>query len=379
MGTTLAERISALSSVVAEHVADMEQQRRLSDAVVEGLRATGLNRSLVPAALGGDERHVLEVLEAIEQIASMDGSTGWCAAIGAGSNMFAGYLPKEAAAEVFADPDQGNAGMFAPMGQVRPDGEGLRLTGRWPFCSNSLHSRWIGLGSFWFTNGDEPEPMPRLVLVPMDDVAIETTWDAPGLCGTGSHHASVDGVVVDREHSLTFADRPWADGPLWNVPLFCVLGPVLGITALGIARGAVDEITAKISSGAGAMRGALADDPVGLADFAKADAALRAARSGIFEAAARAWELAERGDRAPKLVQAQIAASMSHGSEVAVEVTSAMHRLGGGAAAYAGSSLGRRLRDVQTARQHILFGHSHRPAFAKALAGDDTPYPPFLV
>jgi alkylation response protein AidB-like acyl-CoA dehydrogenase len=309
----------------------------------------------------------------------MDGSTGWCAAIGAGSNMFAGYLPKEAAAEVFADPDQGNAGMFAPMGQVRPDGDELRLTGRWPFCSNSLHSRWIGLGSFWFTDGEEPEPMPRLVLVPVEDVSIETTWDAPGLCGTGSHHASVDGVVVHREHSLTFADRPWAEGPLWTLPLFCVLGPVLGITALGIARGAVDEIAAKIGSGAGALRGALADDPVGLADFARADAALRAARSGIFQAAVRAWELAERGDRAPKLVQAQIAASMSHGSEVAVEVTSVMHRLGGGAAAYAGSSLGRRLRDVQTARQHVLFGHSHRPAFAKALAGDDTPYPPFLV
>ena len=36
-------------------------------------------------------------------------------------------------------------------------------------------------------------------------------------------------------------------------------------------------------------------------------------------------------------------------------------------------------RDVQTARQHIMFGQSHRPMFAKTLAGEDTFAPPFIV
>ena len=120
------------------------------------------------------------MLEAIERIASFDGSAGWCAAISSGSNLFSGYLARDEAAKVCADPDQGNAGMFGPFGQVRPDGDGLTLSGRWPFCSNSLHSAWIGLGTFWYSDGDEPEPIPRYVLVPMDDVTIETTWDAPG-------------------------------------------------------------------------------------------------------------------------------------------------------------------------------------------------------
>jgi len=379
VGTTLIERVDAIADVVAGDVAVMEEQRRLTDAVVEAIRETGLNRALLPAALGGDDRHVVEVVEAIERIAAVDGSTGWCAAIAAGSNLFGGYLPKDAAAEVFADPDQGSAGMFAPLGQVRPDGEEMRLTGRWPFCSNSLHSEWIGVGSMWFTGGDEPEPVPRLVFVPLADVTIEPTWDGPGLSGTGSHHASVDGVAVDREHSLTFIDQPWADGPLWRMPLFCVLGPVLGITALGMARGSVDEVAQRIGTGTNQMRGSLADDPVALADFAKGEAALRSAKAGMIEACARAWEHAERGERASKVLQAEIAMSLSYGIEIAVEVASTMHRLGGGSAAYAGSTLLRRLRDVEAARQHILFSHAHRSAFAKALAGEDTFYPPFLI
>jgi hypothetical protein len=65
--------------------------------------------------------------------------------------------------------------------------------------------------------------------------------------------------------------------------------------------------------------------------------------------------------------------------DVAVEVTSIAHALGGAAAVYAGSRLLRALLDVQTGRQHLLFGHQHRPAIGAALAGRDVTYPPFLM
>ena len=147
-----------------------------------------------------------------------------------------------------------------------------------------------------------------------------------------------------------------------------------------IARGAVDEVQRRIVDGtAGKARGALADDPISLADFAMADTALRAARAALTEAVARAWEAVGRGDPVTKPMQAQVMLALSHGCDVAVEVTSTAHRLGGGSAAYAKSTLLRRLRDVQTARQHIMFGHSARPMLAKALAGEDVFAPPMIV
>jgi alkylation response protein AidB-like acyl-CoA dehydrogenase len=89
VGTTLVKQADGLAGLVESLVPMMESERRLTDEVVAGIRATGLNRSWVPAELGGEERHVVEVLEAIERIAAFDGSTGWCASIGCGSNVFA--------------------------------------------------------------------------------------------------------------------------------------------------------------------------------------------------------------------------------------------------------------------------------------------------
>jgi len=293
MGATLLDGVNGLADVIAAHASTMEQERRIADEVVAGIRATGLNRALMPAALGGDDVPLLDVVHAIERIAAIDGSTGWCAAVGMGSNVFSGYVAPEAAAEVWPDPDQGNASAFGPTGEVRPDGDGLTLSGRWAFSSNCLHS----------------------------------------------------------DH----------------------------ITPLGMARGAVDEVQRLIADGVGSTRGAIANDPLALADYAMADTRLRAARAAIADACGRAWEAAERGERASKQVQAQVMLALNHGCEVAVEVTGTCHRLGGGKAAYAGSTLLRRLRDVETARQHMMFGFGSRPVLAKALSGEDIFAPPFIV
>ena len=379
MGTTLFERVDGLGELVESQVTTMEQDRRLTDEVVAAIRATGLNRAWVPAELGGDERHVVEVLEAIERIAAFDGSTGWCASIGAGSNLFAGFLPQAVAAEVWADPDQGNAGMFGPFGNVRANGDGLTLTGRWPFCSNSLHSAWIGLGAFWFGDAEEAEPIPRLVLVPMSDVTVEPTWDAPGLCATGSHHASVEGAVVERERSVSFVDPPWAEGPLWRLPLFCLLAPGLGDHAVGhrsrrARRGGQAHRRQRRCHARPARR-----RPRRPGRLRRGRHGPARRRAGLMDACARAWDCAERGERVPKVLQAQVMMAMNYGCQVAVDATSTAHRLGGGGAAYAGSSLLRRLRDVETARQHIMFGQGSRPMLAKTLAGEDTFAPPFIV
>jgi hypothetical protein len=76
---------------------------------------------------------------------------------------------------------------------------------------------------------------------------------------------------------------------------------------------------------------------------------------------------------------ARIYLSHIHAAETAVEVTSVAHRLGGGAAAYAGNPLLRALCDVEAARQHYQFAHEHRIEHAKVLAGLDVTYPPYIT
>jgi len=370
--------VDSILDLVHASADEIERSRRLPDAVVTALRNTGINRLLIPAALGGVEAPITDVMDVMERIAAVDGSAGWCAAIGAGSNVFAGYMPRAGAATVFADPDQGNATMFAPVGRVVNDHDRVALSGRWPFTSNCLHSAWIGLGAL-FHEDDGVDPVQRIVFVPVADLTIEDTWDVVGLRGTGSHHVAATEVPVHPDRCARFTDRPWPDGTLWRLPIYTTLMPTLVAVPLGIARGAVDEISRQAREGRTARRGQLADVPVSMAELAVADTRLRAARAGLRAAVGEARAHAERGEPISRQLQARICLAVMHACDTSVEVTSTAHHLGGGAAAYHGSRLLRALSDVQAARQHLLFSHHHLSELGKLVAGMDAAYPPYVM
>lgn len=355
-------------------------ERHLTDDVELGIRAAGVNRMLLPASLGGWEVHPVDAMDALERLAVADGSTGWCAIIGTGSNIFAGYLPPDGAAEVFADPDRSTATMFAPLGTLTPRTDGsCRLDGRWPFVSNSRHASWIGLGA-WLQRGNERGPMPRLVFVPTEEVTIEDTWDVVGLRGTGSHHVHTSDVTVEPRHSCEFVGVPWPDAPLWRMPVFAVILPMLASVPLGIARGALDELTRQVRDGRnGVRRGDLAADPLAMHDLADAQLRLDGARAVLRDLVAEAYQLACDATPIPPALLARLYLANLHATDTAVDVTAVAHRLGGGAAAYADSPLLRALDDVLAVRQHYQFAHEHRVPLARVLAGVETRYPPYIT
>jgi len=380
----LTAQLEATIALIEERAPANNQARVIDDEVLAAVARSGVNRMLLPAALGGQDAHPRLLVDAIARIAAADASTGWCAAVGASLNIFSGHLPESAAREIYADPDVGIAGMLAPMGVVtrttRADGGvDATLTGRWPFASNSPNSAWIGLAAL-VTDGSEEDPTGRVVWVPTRDVLIEDTWHAEGLRATGSHHVRTQALPVDLTRSCRYTDSAWADGPLWQMPVFTVLLPVMVAAALGIARGAIDLVldTARTASDR-AMRGHLLEDPVGMADLAAADAALRAAHAGVVAAVDDVWTVAETATRASRLLQARSMLAVHHAIDVAVESVSVAHRLGGGSAAYAGHPLMTALLDVHTARQHISFGHHYRATLGRIAAGSDEQLPPFVV
>lgn len=357
---------------------DIDRDRRLADEVVEAIRNSGLNRMAVPAELGGSESSPAEMAAIIETIASVDGSAGWCAAVGSGTNVFAGYVPRHAAEEIWHDPDASNASMFGPFGraEARP-GRGLTLAGRWPFVSNCLHASAIGLGAF-VDGGPGASPVPRLFFVSADQATVHDTWDVVGLRGTGSHDVSLDDQPVDLDRSCTLTDRPWAAGTLWRIPLFTVITPPLAAVAVGIAAGSVSELRRLVQEQQHSPRGMLVDDPVAMADVAAGQGALSAARAGLYQAMEETWAVAEAGDVPSVELRARAWNAAQHAVDVAVDVTSTVHRLAGSSAVYRGHRLQRALADVTAARQHILFSHHFRPAIGKALAGVPVNIPPFL-
>jgi indole-3-acetate monooxygenase len=374
---TVQTPLDELEKIVVQQTGEIDRDRRLPDDVVAAVRGTGLNRMAIPTELGGGARPPADTAGITERIATANGSAGWCAAVGAGSNLFAGYVPRTTAEEIWRDVDAANASMFGPFGQVEARGDDLVLDGRWPFVSNCLHSTWIGLGALG-GDGGTGGPGPRLFFVPAEHVTVHDTWDVNGMRGTGSHDVSVAAERVDLQHSCTFADPPWATGPLWRIPLFNVLAPPLAAVLLGIAGGALTMVGEIVLQGQGSARGSLVDDDVALADLAAAHARLDGARAALYTSMEELWTLACDGAQLTLRARARSLLSVQHAADVAGDVTATAHRLAGSAAAYRTHPLATAVADVTTGRQHILFSNHIRPALARALAGCDVAAPPFL-
>ena len=253
----------------ADAAEEIERGRRLPAGVVSALRESRIHRLAMPRELEGIEAPVSDAMAVFERLAAVDGSTAWCAVIGAGSNLFAGYLPQETARAVFADPDQGNATMFAArLAASSSTGIGTCSTaaGRSPATASTARGRVSGRSS------TESDATPRVAFVPVEMLEIEDTWDSVGLRGTGSHHVSASGVPITLDRCCTFTDQPWPTGTMWRLPIYSILLPTLAAVPLGIARGALDEIGRQVREGRTARRGQLADDPIAMAEFATTDA-----------------------------------------------------------------------------------------------------------
>ena len=78
--------------------------------------------------------------------------------------------------------------ILAP-GTVNPSGEATRhddhyeLTGRWQYGTGIVHADWALLSG---RIAGEESPLPRMFLVPVDDVEVKDTWHVDGMAATGS-------------------------------------------------------------------------------------------------------------------------------------------------------------------------------------------------
>ncbi len=244
--STFIDTAKGLASRIQAAAQEIEQTRRLPMALVEAMAQTGLFRLWIPRTLGGEETDPMTLVRVVEEVSRADGAVGWCMAIGGEYGALGGYLPADAAREIYgSDPHVRTAGAFRPFGNAVAVDGGYRVTGRWPLGSGCQHSAWI-VGGCRILDGDRPRCMPdgtpitRILFFPASDCEILDTWDSIGLRGTGSHDYAVADVFVPAQRALSFRERPTEPGPLYAMPTIALFGAVLAAVPLGIARHAID-------------------------------------------------------------------------------------------------------------------------------------------
>ena len=349
----LAERASLLARELA---ARSERERALPPELVGELRAAGLLRAGAPAAVGALEAPPALALRSAETLARGDASAGWCVSIAITSSLLAGYLPERATQEIFGESDRSAAGVWAPRGTATAVSGGLRVSGRWAFCSGISHSQWLLAGCVLEAAGQGTEgPALRVVGIPKEDLEVLDTWHTSGLRATASHDAVAHDVFVPehRVASIVHAS-PRVDTPLYRFPLFGFFALSIAAAALGNARGAIEELTelAAQKTAQGSRR-VLAERPQTQAALGEAEAALRAARALYYSAIDDAWAAAQDGGPVSDALRLGLRLAATHAARTSADVVRAMYDLGGGSAIYEDSPLQRRFRDAHTATAHF--------------------------
>lgn len=369
---TVLHAVRELAPSILDRAGEIEAGRRVPSDLLDKLRAAGCFRLVRPATHGGLEASLVDAMRPLESLARADASVAWTVMIGAGSWIDLAHLPRETFDALYAtNPDAITAGVFNPTGAITPVDGGYQVTGRWSFASGCEHADVV------FGNSVEgvSDGMPQLrgaVFAP-GDVAIEDTWSVSGLCGTGSHHFHVDGAVVPAEGTYApLSGEPCIDAQLVRLPPPAVFSLVMASVALGIAQGALDDITVLASDKMPLLSPVtLGANPLFQFELATADTDVRAARSLLYDEAARVWSTSAVGDPLTLEQRAQVRASAVWAVDRATSVVTAAYRAGGGSSLYSECPLQRRLRDIHALAQHFIVRRDTLVTAGAILAGQD--------
>ena len=371
---TLLEAAAALAPSLRAESDAIEAARRLPPAIVDQLARAGLFRMLVPRALGGGEVAPVTMIRAIEAVTRGDSAAGWCVMVGATSGLVSAYLPADAAREVYGDPLAVTSGVFAASGKAIDEGDHYRVSGRWSFASGVEHTSHRMVGVVVTDAAGQPlleptgVPVIRHVLVRAEDTRVIDTWNVSGLRGTGSHDLGVEGAIVSKRWSASLlGGRPQHDGVLYRFPLFGLLSLGIAAVALGVAREAIDALTALATPAS--SKKSLAHRELVQAHVAEAEGLVRSARALLLAAAGEATAVAAaRGPVTPR-DRALLRLSATQATRASARAVDLMYSAGGGSSIYAQSPLQRHFRDIHVATQHAMVAEGTYALVGRALLG----------
>lgn len=362
---TLLTAVHRLAPLIREHADAAERNRRLAQPVVTALAEAGLFRMITPQALGGFEVHPLTFYRVIEEIARLDGSTGWCTFIAGCNPLMGAFLPDSAAADVFGrDPQVAVAGVVLPYGKAIAQHGGYVVHGHWAYGSGAQHCAWIFcMCQVW--DGEvvrvtaQGEPEVRALFVPTAQVHILDTWDVSGLAGTGSHDVVIENVFVPETYTCPFGpgmapSSTYYQGPLYRYPLYAVFALPISAVSLGIAQGALAACLALAQTAQpGGHASPLRERPLFQVRLAEAVALVRSARAWLYTSVQRAWEELQEHGQVAHEARADLLLAAANATRNAAAAVDILYTAAGATANYRRSPLQRALRDIHAATQHM--------------------------
>ena len=353
----------ALEPLIREHAAALEEGR-VPPPLVDALYDAGIFKAMLPVELGGLEAEPVQWLQMIEELTRINASVGWLAFIQSGIGL------------TFLDPgryerfrERGGGRLILAMNLGRMAGKavkvegGYRISGRWPFASGSPFATWLGGLSVVCDPDGSPImranglPQPLLAIWPADQARLIDTWDGLGLRGTGSGDFEIADLFVPQEQVNTeLFGTPNYDRPLFRIKEMPEIGH--GAHALGVASAALESFVAAVNTKPlpGSTRQmAMGHMQAHQIAFARADAAIRAARALLHETVRAAYEDAKTHAELDLELRVRLRQANIFTVRAAKEAVGLIFEMAGSSAVYRGRPIERAFRDINTAANHTNY------------------------
>ncbi|HVV07910.1 acyl-CoA dehydrogenase family protein [Amycolatopsis sp.] len=362
------ERITDIDPVLRHEADKSEALGRLTGEATEALLSTGVFRIGIPHELGGYEFSPTQTIETIARISYADASAGWAfMAVQMVTGTTAAYLGDEAVRELYPEPATGRhvliAGQGTRLGQaVRVDG-GYRISGQWAFASGIAMATHIHTAAFCAETGQA-----LIFTFPKDQAELIDNWDVLGLRATGSIDYTCQDLFVPATHAFEISTMDTRHGgAVYRMGLANMAGVCHTGWALGVGRRLLDELKALVAKKTGTP-GATVDTAEFHAEYARAEALLRAARAWAMEVWADNEATLDGGGLLSTGQETLTRLMLNNVTWSVQAVGQAVHKWAGTAAIRRGE-LQRFLRDLDTGTQHVTSGPVVLQNCGRSLAG----------
>lgn len=315
---------------------------------------------MVPVYAGGLELSLPETMRLMEAAAWADGSFGWVLNLGAGANLFAGFLPRETAKELFFQREICIAGSGAQSGTAEKTDGGYLINGTWKYASGTSHATFFSVTCLLTQGGvpgidDKGGLLTRSFIIPKERVTITKRWNSYGLKATASHDFKIEGAVVPDDYSFSLAaPSVVAEGPLYKFPFLQLAEALLAVTMSGMACHFIGLIAVLLKAKLAADPDRKKDYPLAEKAIGDANTVLMNARMDLYRSVESTWLRYERKQTVPEKELYQITIAARQCADVSRMSVESLYPWAGMDAIIPETDLNRVWRDIHTASQHIL-------------------------
>jgi len=361
----------AFIAALAQRAAEAEELRRLPDETLDDYRASGLAGLLLPARYGGEQADFGQILDPIRRMAHGCASSAWTLGFYTLHNWMLALFGEQAQDEVFANGPVRCPVPLAPTGRGVPDGEGIRLSGRWSWATGVMAADWILVGAIC---GPDDAPYPALALLPAGDITVEDVWHTAGMRATGSNDVVITDAWVPTHRLVKVVDiysgtAPGAalhDASAYRWPMVPALALVASMPALGSAERVADLFARRLSERVLAYSGAAQkNQPAAQIRLGDARVRLRALHGLLDDTVSGLQHAVDAGDRIGRAMRADARAAAAHIVHESRAVIADLLESSGASVHFLTNPMQRAKRDVDIICGHVVFDYD----VARELAG----------